>query len=378
MRRWKNGFLAAVLLAGLALGLLAPASGAADGVNLMAVNDRVLEITPENMPRSAGGVLYVPYTMLSTRESGISLGVNAMYSTTKRTVLVTTDGGTRGVVFDTRANTAEDLDGNSLSVRAMVRNSMVFLPIDWLCDYFGTISCTRTATPYGTLVRVTNSAAILSDRVFVDSADNQLSGSLHRYLASGGGSQTEDPALPSGGPEPSGAPSRAELYLALRWGQEAAECARLLERQGLRGLFLFTPEEARAQDGTIRRLVGAGHTVGLALEGEDPALCLAQAEEGRTLLAAAARYAALVAAAPDLDQAGREELAGAGYAVWSATIRQEDYSSGAALVRKLDPRRMNYVELSCGRGDADFLRSALSAMEEESCLIYQATAPALA
>ena len=127
----------------------------------------------------------------------------------------------------------------------------------------------------------------------------------------------------------------------------------------------------------MRRLAGAGHTIGLALSGEDAEDCLAQAEEGRRLLAAAARYPALVVSAPGLDEAGREALREAGYAVWAATARGEDFSSGSALVRGLDAQGPNLVEVTCGENSAAFLRGTLNAMEEENCRVYQATAPAL-
>ena len=55
-----------------------------------------------------------------------------------------------------------------------------------------------------------------------------------------------------------------------------------------------------------------------------------------------------------------------------------DYPSGSALVRKLSPNRVSRVELDCGPGGAAFLRSALGAMEEEECRVYQPTAPELA
>ena len=378
MSRWKKGLLA-LTLAALALGLTAPASGTtpAPNVNLMAVNDKVLvqESTAENMPRTVGGVLYVPYFMLSKLTTGINLGVNAMYSTTRRTVLVT-DGAQRGVTFDTQANTAQDMNGDPVPVRAMVRNSTVFVPIDWLCDYFGTIRCTRTQTPYGTLIRLTSSAAILSDRDFADAAVNQLATALSRYLESGGQGENSDP-VPSGGAAVTQPPSGVELYLACRWGSEAGDCARLVEGRGQRALFLFAPEEAAGQDDLVRRLAGAGHTLGLALDGEDVKECLLQAEEGRRLMAAAARYNALVVSAPGLDGEGRKALADAGYVVWSATALGEDYPSGGALVRGLNPRRVNFVEIKCGGGGNAFLRAALNAIEEENCQVYQATAPAL-
>lgn len=365
--------LCGLVLAGILTGSASVSASAAD-VNLMAVNDRVLETTADNMPRTVGGVLYVPYTMLSYLDSGINLGVNAMYSTTKRTVLVT--DGQRAVTFDIQAGSAQDQDGGSVPVRAMVRNSTVFLPIDWLCEYFGSISCSRPRTPYGTLIRVTNSAVIHSDRDFVDAADSLLSSSLQRYLASGGGGGENGPP-PSEEPAVSEPPSGAELYLALRWGAEAEECARLLEGRGLRALFLFAPEEVWAQDGLVRRLVGAGHTVGLALAGEDVSGCLREAEEGRAALAAAARCSVLLVSAPGLGKKDRAELAEAGYVVWAAAVDGADFSSGRALVQGLNARRVNYVELSCGSGGASFLRAALSAMEEEECQLYLATAPAL-
>ncbi len=246
MRRWKKTAAAALALCALVLaGALSLSASASPGnVNLMAVNERVLlDLTADNMPRTVGGVLYVPYTMLSYQATGIDLGVNAMYSTTKRTLLVT--DGQLGVVFDTRANTAQDLSGAAVSAQAMVRNGTVFVPIDWLCDYFGTISCTRTSTRHGTLIRLTSSSAILSDRSFVSAADNQLADSLSRYLESGGRGEGENP-VPSGGAEASEPPSGGELYLALRWGDEGEECARLAEGRGLRVLFLFTPEQLRA------------------------------------------------------------------------------------------------------------------------------------
>lgn len=374
MKGWKKRLLAAALCALTLLGFAVPASGAGSTVYLMAVNEKVLDTTVENMPAIMGGVLYVPYTMLSIRDSGINLGVSALYSTTRRTVLVTDNQ--RGVVFDLQNNTAQDLDGNPVSVRAMVRNSTVFLPIDWLCQYFGTISCTRTRTPYGTLIRVTNSAAILSDQDFADAAGLQLSDNLRRYLEAGGRGEGMDP-VPSGGVDSSEPPSGAELYLALRAGTAAADCAQLLESRNQRALFLFDWEAPAGEDDLVRRIVGAGHTVGLALDGDSLDVCLAEAERGREMAAAAARYHVLVVSAPNLNDEGREALKREGYVVWSATVEGGDYSSGSALVRGLDPQQVNYVELECGAEGVVLLRTALSAMEEENCQIHQATAPAL-
>lgn len=379
----KKGLLAAALCALLVLGMAIPAFGSASTVYLMAVNEQVLDTTVENMPAVVGGVLYVPYIMLSNRVNGVNLGVSALYSNTRRTVLVS--NGQIGLLFDTQTNTAQDLEGEPVSARSMVRNSMVFLPIDYLCEFFGTISCSRVRTQYGTVIRVTNSSAVLSDRGFADAASNQLADNLRRYQASiappaaSGAPPTAAPSQPPAdpSPEPSAAPIQAELCLALDWGEQGEEAALILEGRGERALFLFTCQELRAQDDAVRRLAAAGHTVGLVLTGEDVEDCLAQWEEGRRLLAAIARCPALVAGAPELDGEGLDALAQAGCAVWPPTMRGADYRSGAALVEALSPREMNLVELGCGPGGAAFLRGMLSAMDGQECRLYQATAPML-
>lgn len=381
MRHWKKALLAAALCAALALGIALPAFGASGTVYLMAVNEKVLDTTAENIPAVMGGVLYVPYTMLSIRDSGINLGVSALYSTTRRTVLVS--NGQSGVVFDTQTNTAQDLQGNAVAARAMVRNSMVFLPIDWLCSYFGTISCSRVRTPYGTLIRVTNGAVVLRDLDFVDAASNQLEEKQRAYLNS---IAPETPAptagptappTPSHGPVESAPPLRAEVLLALRWGEQGESMTALLESRGERALLLFPWDGLRERDEELRRAVAAGHTVGLLLTGESPEDCLTQVEEGRRLLAELARYPALVVSAPALDEAGRAELAQAGYALWTAELLGEDFRNGRALAERLDPDLPNRVELDCGPGGGAFLGGLLSALDREECRLIQTTAPML-
>ena len=372
MKSWKKGLLALALCAALALGIAIPAFGASGTLYLMAVNERVLDVTAENMPTVMNGVLYVPYTMLSIRDTGINLGVSALYSTTRRTVLVS--NGQIGIVFDLQSNTAQDLQGNPVPVRAMVRNSMTFLPIDYLCFYFGSISCSRVRSDYGTVIRVTNGSAVLRDLDFIDAADNILAESLRGYYASVAPPETTAPVPTT---PPTAPPVQAVVLLALRWGEQAEELARLLEDRGARALFLFTVEELRGQDDAVRRLAAAGHTIGLALTGEDAETCVAQLKEGRGLLGSIARYYALVASAEALDSEGREALRQEGCVVWSPDFRGEDYRSGGALAEALASRPASRVELECGEGSTAFLRAVLDAMDGEGCTLRQVTAPLL-
>ncbi len=382
MKGWKKRLLAAALCALALLGFAVPASGAGGTVYLMAVNEKVLDTTVENMPAIMGGVLYVPYTMLSIRDSGINLGVSALYSTTRRTLLVS--NGQIGVVFDTQGNTAQDLQGNPVAARAMVRNSMIFVPIDWLCSYFGTISCSRVRTPYGTLIRVTNGAVVLRDLDFVDAAGGQLEEKQRNYLASiAPPPDTPAPTSPPGpanpGPsgEPSAPPLQAEVLLALRWGEQGAEMAAQLEGRGERALILFPWDSLKDNDDAVRRAAAAGHTVGLLLTGETVEDCLDQGLEGRRRLAEIARCPVLVASAPALDGEGRDALAREGWALWTPELSGENFRTAAALIGALDSRQPNRVELDCGPGGEAFLRGLLAALDREDCQVRQATAPAL-
>ena len=223
------------------------------------------------------------------------------------------------------------------------------------------------------MIRVTNSAAVLRDPEFVDAAANNLADSLRGYYAS----LVPEATAPVSTVPPSVPPVQAEVLLALRWGENGEELARLLEDRGERAMFLFTVGELRERDDGLRRLIAAGHTVGLALTGEDGPACAAQLEEGRRLLGSIARYYALVASAGALDGEGWEALRREGCAVWLTDIRGEDYRSGAALVEALHPRSVSGVELECGAGSAAFLRSVLNAMDGENCTLRQPTAPLL-
>ena len=410
MKRWGKSILAAALCAVLLLaGIIIPALGSSSSVFLMAVNDQVMEMTTENMPMLVNGTLYVPYTMLSSRSSGANLGVTALYSMMRRTVLVSS--GQRSVTFDTRSNTAADSQGNPLNVWAVVRNNMVFLPVDWLCDYFDAISYSLSRTPYGTLVRITNNDAILTDAEFVDMAMGWLAKNLEQYQKSIAPSATPTPSAapapstpPAGQstppqtsappqisappvqasrePVPSASPSQepdeegAQLYLAIRWGDQGLQAAQMLEERSLRALFLFTPEELRTCDNQVRRLAATGHGIGLIVSGNGPD-SLAQAEEGRRLLAAAARCDTVVVCAAGLDWEARDLLIQSGYVLWNASLLGKNYTTGERLVRRLSVRQVNRVELDAASEEMALFRSALTAMENANCRIELPTAPAL-
>jgi len=373
-KTWGKRLLLLLLCVLLLGALILPAAGSSP-LYFMAVNDRFFEMTPENLPMVVNGVLYIPYTMLSSQVAGISLGVRAQYNLSQGTLIVTND--TLRVTFDIRAAAAYDQSGSLVSARAISRNTMVYLPIDWLCGYFDELHYSIISTSTGPLIRLKNSSVVLTDAEFADAAASRLYENLLSYKRAQAGSN------PSGSPSPTptGSGSGQEdpspvVYLALRWGEEVSAAADLLDQVEQPALFLFPVEQLVSHDDLIRRLVGRGHEIGLLLTGEDPETCLEQLARGRKLLADIARCPVLIAAADNLNADGTALLEQAGCAVWNASV-QADSLTKNQLLRKLSASAPNYIELTCSATGIPLLLSVLPTLAGTQYQLLQPLAPLL-
>ena len=89
MRKNKYRWFAAIIVCALLLCSVTVSSGSSSMVYLMSVNDTVKpELTTNNMPMLFADDLYIPYTMLSSRETGINLGVRAQYNASQGVLTV--------------------------------------------------------------------------------------------------------------------------------------------------------------------------------------------------------------------------------------------------------------------------------------------------
>lgn len=384
---------AVLLLAALLLGLGTSYASSTPPIFLMAVNDRVVDImrmTGGNIPMVVDSVLYVPYTMLSSDATGVNLGVNARYNPFQRAVTVT--GGQLGVYFDPTTNTAYDINGDLLDIRAIVRNSVVYLPIDWICNYFAIITYSVIRTEYGTLVRVKNNAAWLTDAGFIDAAGSLLESNARRYLEYinpkpsptqvATPQPTRTPAPETAEPTPSVVPTDppgtgASLSLAFRMGPLADRIAGILEDMKQRALFLFTPEELSENDDLVRRLAATGHWFGLVLEGETAEECLSQAEAGRQVLAAAAKCTVLTVTTDHLTPETKTALEEAGYVLWTPDLTSAGFQSTVSLVRELQEDVVNRVEIACDANGLTLMLSAQSVLDANRNELVPATAARL-
>lgn len=382
-REWLKSVLAVLLLV-LMMGSLILFAGGSSQVYLLSVNDKVMEMTAENMPLMSGNQLYIPYTMLSSQATGINLGVRAQYRAARGTLTVT--DGRLVVTFDIRKNTAHDAWGTPQSATALVKNNMVYIPVDWLCRFFEQLDYSLTYTSFGILVRLTNDAVVLTDEEFIDAADSQLRQNYLDYqnaLKGQGGSpsptQTASPTgsqTPAQSPTPSQPVAAVRVYMALRWGEKAGEAARLLEQYDRQGLFLFTCRELMEQDDLVRRLIAGGHQVGLSLEGLDEESCLDQLAQGRELLKAISHSPVLIVSAPELSRQEAQRVTDAGCALWSAQVCA-DGLTWRQLSRKLDAEQDNRVEFTCDEQGVELLEEVLPQFAEEPYQLCPTLAPYL-
>lgn len=376
-KKWVRNAVILLLVTLLLGGLALTASGSSQ-VYLLSVNDTVMEMTAENMPIISGNQLYIPYTMLSSQVTGINLGVRAQYNTSRGTLVVT--DGVKTVTFDVRNNGVYTSTGETLSARAVVRNSMVFLPVSWLCGYFTGLRCTLNYTAYGVLVRLTNSAVVLSDAQFIDAADSLLQQNYREYQNSIAALSSPSPSIsPSPSPSPSLQPDPEPLplvYLSFRWGSRASEVADLLAKNGQYALFLFECGDLVQQDDLVRRLIGQGHQVGLILTGGDAEQCLKQMRYGQQLMADISCSLTLICSADEVGQNGREVLKEAGCAIWSATLEGNGMSR-YELLDGLNSSEPNYVELTCDEEGLELLKNILPALSGSSYRLRQVFAPLL-
>lgn len=384
MKRWLKGLAAAVLCAAVMLAVMPAAQGAP--VYFMAANDTLQPLSAANMPTTVGGVLYVPYTLLSSNETGVNLGVYATYSSVRGSVLVYSSR--QQLIFNLHENQTYDLDGNLYYERAVMRNSTVYIPLALVCSVFDEIYYSVSSTSYGYLVRVKSSAAVLGDEAFITAAANMMQGSLNRYLV-----ENPEPEASQPPSEPGISGSGAGVYLAFTLSETAEVSAEgvetdleqviaALEEEGCQALFFFTPEQFAQRDDLVRRLLGLGHLVGARLSAGNGKDALTELEQASGLLAEVARCRLSLVLAEGLDEEETARVEQEGYTCWGSTVDGRELegsgsSRASALIRRLTrgEAARNYVLLSDETGRA--LSTMLSAVERADFQFRAPVAPAL-
>ena len=226
----------------LALALTIGAPGSAKAVNdiyFVAIDDTLpFELSSSTMPFWDGGVLYVPYTAFDSS----TLGVYA--SLDRSEWILSIYNSNHQLDFYINLMASYDGSGNYYEYKALMRNSTVFVPVGFVCAFFG-LGCSYitqgTACP---VVRITSGKQVYSDSTFITQAAAIISSRAQSYL----GSNTSAPpaVTPTVSPSPSVSlpPDNSDITVAL-WVDAANEAATelipVLETTALGQHFSSTP-----------------------------------------------------------------------------------------------------------------------------------------
>ena len=371
----KNRFIA--LLCILALCLSTVRAINAGDVYFTSVNDKLIPLSIDTMPTWVSGRLYVPASTFDSSATGIDLGFYFRQSNNTVTLYTLR----QMLVFDlNRGVTYDQHTGENLSVRAVNRNSRIYLPVETVCDFFG-LEDSYNYTPYGYLVRIKTAAARLNDTDFMDAASTLMSADLEKILRTQQPDTppvpppSADPTVPPDVPSPPTPPedepkSQTTVYLAFRCdsGEGLSEILELLDRSGLRAAFFFSASALAQLDDLIRRAAGSGHTIGLLADGSTADESLHALAQGNRALSHIARTAATAALAPSDQRTALEED---GWVCWQETTnalpREDERSSAYAqrILRAMGSRRTVRLTLNDSKHTARVLRALLESLSGE-------------
>lgn len=270
--------LALVLL--LAAQCLTFSVQAAPTVYFTAVNDNMQELTDATMPFWSGGSLYVPSTVV-TGTGGEQLGIRHSRYVNRQTVILYTSD-THALIFDLSDGTTKDNQGNVYAQPPLQRGDVVFVPLAVLTSFFG-LTYSRIQVSHGYLVRIRNDKAVLSDSMFAEAAGGWMEELYSGYIKSNSSSGSDTPSV-----QPSTEPSagKKSIYLCIRAGDPVLleETLDTMERYSAQGAFFCPAEFLEEQGDLVRRMLAAGHTVGLIADGASQRPLEEQLEEGNSLL----------------------------------------------------------------------------------------------
>lgn len=163
-----------------------------------------------------------------------------------------------------------------MNMRAIIRNSRVYLPASAVCKYFG-LNYDLYVTSYGNLLRITNGEEELEGYRFLTAASDVM---VHRYNEYLQGITSQATTIPNvtATPTPTPTPTSqmkdeeevVEVYLAFDCGvgDGLNDILFQLESRNWYAVFFFASDEIAKYDDEIRRMVASGHSIGIKTQGE--------------------------------------------------------------------------------------------------------------
>ncbi len=304
--------------------LLIANAGAAT-VYFTAVNDVLFDLEEETMPVSIGGDMYVPYSVFNNT----TLRINYIYD--RNSQKFTLYRGDTRLSFNMATGMAYDQDGSSYSKKAVMRNSRIFVPVEFVCSIFGLTYSYITESSLGVIIRITNEDVYLSNSVFATGAYYLMQAHLNAYVSDHPEvTQTQPTQTSTSPPTNSG---DVKVFVSFQGINEStAGILDTLEEYGCKATFFVTADEIRENPDLMRRISGTGHSIGIYCE-EDIA---GEYSEASSLLFDAARLKTLVITTPSGE--GIDEAEELGLILWSHPDAAGGYVYSDITYRSLSNR----------------------------------------
>lgn len=260
----------------LLIGMLTAAPSAAAGkLTFISINDT---LPPEliNCVSYTSGGTYVPYYIFSNYGFGISASTNSDNA-------LTLSSGDRTLYFDLDDGSCHDGDDYHYSVSAFSRNGTMYVPLGFVCRFFGTINYSTIAgNDYGSILRLTTTGAVLTDAEFLRAAENAMRTFYNNYQSGNGTS----PIAPE-----DDSPLHQNDRILMRFvGIPSDATLNLLSQNHVKATVFLTAEDIMGAPDTVRRISCEGHTLGvycesdLATEYEECAALLFEVCRANTIL----------------------------------------------------------------------------------------------
>jgi len=293
----------------------------------MAVNDTLLPFNKETMPFVSGGEFFVPDKVFEYIEIW-AVGSDSLEH-------VRLYKGSKYIDFYTDSRLSVDNDGNILRWPPARRiDSIFYLPLQQVCDYFGlsfyTIEVTSDiiAEQKMYVIRIVSNA-LINGPTFVGMNKNAIRAAYNEFYAPPeppSPTPTGSPYIPPRPPEPP--PSYHDVNIHLSFFDISAGSADgildLLDMHaepGFYSCFFVSGSDVSEDPGLIRRIYGSGHMVGIWLETG----ALSEYLETSALLFEAAKVKTVIVSAGDVAETAIATADANKLVFWESGQSMDDY-----------------------------------------------------
>lgn len=379
-RNWLC-FLAACCMAAAFLALLLPSQRAAaapeDDIIFIAVDEKFVPsgLSEDTMPVWRQGILYAPYNIFDYAYSTIDLGLYVAHQPDRGRVTLFNKSKSLSFYPGTQRIIDNNTPDGMMPYTTFYRNNRIYVPVQFTAQFFG-LNTYQEQTDLGYVFRISGPAAAMDDQEFMRAAASSMKTYRDEYLKSIAPTPTRTPTptptrtptpSPTRTPAPTPTPAttrppvatstpvptptpipKSEIKVLLTFhhseGGNAEEVLDRLDQAGVKGLFLFRPEELPDHADTVRRIVGTGHSIGFLAAGEDGEEIGEQLRMGNELLERIALSRTHIAAVPS-GGGTAEELEAGGWICWQGNVdgipgaNAASYSLASAILRSVDGKR---------------------------------------